>query len=484
MTGNQEFREKRWLALILLCSAQFVVVLDASIVNVALPSIGEALHFSQENLPWVVNAYVLTFGGFLLLGGRTADLVGRRRVFMAGLLLVAVASLAAGFAATEGQLIAARAAQGLGAAIISPAALSIVTTTFSDGAERNKALGVWGAVAGSGGAAGVLLGGILTDGLGWEWVLWVNVPVSLIAFALSPRLIAESRAESQTRAFDVAGAITVTAALSILVYALVDANSAGWGSSQTIGLIALSALLLAAFVAIELRAAKPLVPFSIFRIRTLTGANVVGLLVGASLFSMFFFISLYMQQVLGYSPIHAGLSYLPLAVLIMASAGVASQLVTKLGYKPVLAAGMLFIVVGLTWFSRVSADGGFTTDILGPSLFAAAGLGFAFVTTTIAAVSGVEENEAGLASGLINTSQQIGGALGLAVLSAIAISRTDDAISSGTASAVSLTEGFQSAFLGGAVIALLGFVLTLVLIRSSDSRAHVELGKQAAAEAA
>ena len=240
MSTNGEYREKRWLALILLCSAQFVVVLDASIVNVALPTIGKALDFSQENLPWVVNAYVLTFGGFLLLGGRTADLLGRRRVFMAGLMLVAVASLAAGFAATEGQLIAARAAQGLGAAIISPAALSIVTTTFSDGAERNKALGVWGAVAGSGGAAGVLLGGILTDGLGWEWVLWVNVPVSLIAFALSPRLIAETRMEGEKRVFDVAGAVTVTAALSILVYALVDANDAGWGSTQTIGLIVLS----------------------------------------------------------------------------------------------------------------------------------------------------------------------------------------------------------------------------------------------------
>ena len=485
MSANGEYREKRWLALILLCSAQFVVVLDASIVNVALPTIGEALEFTESSLPWVVNAYVLTFGGFLLLGGRTADLVGRRKVFMAGLMLVAVASLAAGFAATEGQLIAARAAQGLGAAIISPAALSIVTTTFSDGAERNRALGVWGAVAGSGGAAGVLLGGVLTEGLGWEWVLWVNVPVSLIAFALSPRLIAESRAESETRVFDVAGAVTVTAALTVLVYALVDANSAGWGSTQTIGLIALAALLMAAFIAVELRAAKPLVPFSIFRIRTLTGANVVGLLVGASLFSMFFFITLYMQQVLGYSPIHAGLSYLPLSLVIIASAGIASQLVTKLGYKPVLATGMLFIAVGLLWFSRVSVGGGFTTDILGPSLFAAAGLGFAFVTTTIAAVSGVEEHEAGLASGLINTSQQVGGALGLAVLSAIAISRTDSVMSSGHSSVPNgLTEGFQAAFLGGAAIALLGFVLTLVLIRGADSRAHVELGKEAATEAA
>ncbi len=484
MTSNGEFREKRWLALVLLCSAQFVVVLDASIVNVALPSIGRALDFSQENLPWVVNAYVLTFGGFLLLGGRTADLLGRRRVFMAGLALVGIASLVAGFATTEGQLIAARAAQGLGAAIISPAALSIVTTTFSDGAERNRALGVWGAVAGSGGAAGVLLGGILTDGPGWEWVLWVNVPVSILIFALAPRLIAESRAEHETRAFDVAGAVTVTAALSILVYALVDATEAGWGSSQTIGLIALSVALLAAFVAIELRSTKPLVPFSIFRIRTLTGANVVGLLVGASLISMFFFISLYMQQVLGYSAIHAGLSYLPLSLVIIASAGVASQLVTKVGYKPVLATGLLFIFNGLLWFSRVSVGGGFTTDILGPSLFAAAGLGFAFVTTTIAAVSGVEEREAGLASGLINTSQQVGGALGLAVLSTIAVSRTEDLTTAGPPSADALTEGFQAAFLGGAGIALLGFFLTLILIRGSDSRAHVELGKQAATETA
>jgi EmrB/QacA subfamily drug resistance transporter len=479
MRAEGEFQEKRWLALVLLCSAQFVVVLDASIVNVALPSIGKALDFSQENLPWVVNAYVLTFGGFLLLGGRTADLLGRRRVFMAGLMLVAVSSLAAGFAATEGQLIAARAAQGLGAAIISPAALSIVTTIFRDGAERNKALGVWGAVAGSGGAAGVLLGGVLTDGLGWEWVLWVNVPVSLIAFGLAPRLIAESRAETETRAFDVAGAVTVTAALSILVYAVVDATSKGWGSTQTLGLIGLSLVLLAIFVAIELRATKPLVPFSIFRIRTLTGANIVGVLVGASLFSMFYFISLYMQQVLGYSAIHAGLSYLPLALTIMASAGIASQLVTRLGYKPVLAMGMLFIVIGLLWFSQVSVGGGFATDILGPSLFAAAGLGFAFVTTTIAAVSGVEEHEAGLASGLINTSQQVGGALGLAVLATIATSHTENLLSDGSGLKPALTDGFQTAFLGGALFALAGFFLTLFLIRGSDSRAHVELGKSA-----
>jgi len=480
VTTAQEYESRRWIALVLLCFAQFIVVLDASIVNVALPSIGKGLDFSQENLAWVVNAYVLTFGGFLLLGGRMADLLGRRRVFIGGLLLVAAASLAAGFAATEGQLIAARAAQGLGAAIISPAALSIVTTTFRDGAERNKALGAWGAIAGAGGAAGVLFGGILTDGLGWEWVLWVNVPVALIAAALAPRLIAESRSESATRHFDTAGAITVTAGLSILVYAIVDATDAGWGSPQTIGLIGIATALIASFVVIELRSQAPLMPFRIFRLRTLTGANIVGLLVGASLFSMFFFITLYMQQVLGYSAIHAGLSYLPLALTIIVAAGIGSQLVTKIGFKPVLTLGMGFIVAGLLWFSQVSVGGSFTSDILGPSLLAAAGLGFSFVTTTIAAMTGVRDQESGLASGLINTSQQIGGALGLAVLATIANTRTDDLMASagGDHSALTnaLNEGFQAAFLGGAVIAAIGLVLTLVLIRSSDSRAHVELG--------
>jgi EmrB/QacA subfamily drug resistance transporter len=483
MTEAAQYRERRWFALILLCFAQFIVVIDAAIVNVALPSIGEGLGFSQENLAWVVNAYVLTFGGFLLLGGRMADLLGRRRVFLAGLVLVAVASLAAGFSANEGQLIAARAAQGLGAAIISPSALSIITTTFSDGAERNKALGAWGAVAGLGGAAGVLFGGILTDGLGWEWVLWINVPVALVVAALTPPLVAESRSESETRHFDAAGAVTVTAGLSVLVYALVDATEAGWGSTQTLGLLALSAALIAAFVAIELRSQSPLVPFRIFRLRTLTGANVVGLLVGASLFSMFFFITLYMQQVLGYSAIKAGLSYLPLALMIIVASGIASQLVTRVGFKPVLIAGMTFIAVALVWFSQVSVGGGFVTDILGPSLVAATGLGFAFVTTTIAAVSGIRDQESGLASGLINTSQQIGGALGLAVLATIANSRTDNVVASsgGDPSALTnaLTEGFQSAFLGGAAIAALGLVLTLVLIRGRDSRAHVEIGRRA-----
>jgi EmrB/QacA subfamily drug resistance transporter len=479
---SQEYLASRWTALILLCAAQFVVVLDASIVSVALPSIGRGLHFSEANLPWVVNAYVIAFGGFLLLGGRAADLLGRRRVFMAGLLVVAVASLAAGFSANEGQLIAARAAQGLGAAIISPSALSIVTTLFRDGVERNKALGVWGAVAGSAGAVGVLLGGILTEGLGWEWVLWVNVPVSLIALALTPGLIPESRSESATRHYDVAGALSVTAGLSLLAYALLDANSAGWGSTKIVGLLALSVALIGAFVVIELRSKAPLVPFRIFRLRTLTGANVVGLLLGASLFSMFFYISLYMQQVLSYSPVHAGLSYLPLAVTLIVAAGLGGQLVTRFGFKPILAVGMLLVALGLLWFSRVSVGGDFVGDILGPSLLAAIGLGFGFVTSTIAAVSGVEEREQGLASGLINTSQQIGGALGLAVLSTIATSRTDHVLASGASNLPgALTEGFQSAFLAGAVIAALGLVATLILIRSRDSRAHAEMANAQAA---
>ncbi len=461
-----------WTILALLSIAQFVVVLDASIVNVALPTIGNALNFSESSLPWVVNAYVLTFGGFLLLGGRLADLLGRRRVFMSGLVLFALASLAGGLSTTEEQLIAARAVQGLGGAIVSPAALSIVTTTFRDGAERNRALGVWGAVAGSGGAAGVLLGGVLTTYVGWEWVFLVNVPIGLIAAAITPTLIAESRSEGQRRQFDLTGAVTVTAGLSILVFALLDANTVGWGSVRTIALLAVSVVLIAAFIAIERRSAAPLVPFRIFRLRTLTGANIIGLLLGASLFSMFFFISLYMQQVLGYSAIRAGVSYLPLALTIILTAGVASQLVTRVGFKPILTAGMVLIAAGLAWFSEISAHGDYVSDILGPSLVAGAGLGFAFVPVTIAAVSRVDEQDSGLASGLINASQQVGGALGLAVLAAISTSVTRSSLAPEV-----LTDGFRDAFRAGVGFALLGLLATLLLIRSSDSRAHAELGR-------
>jgi EmrB/QacA subfamily drug resistance transporter len=481
MTTDQATLERRrWIALALLCVAQFVVVLDASITNVALPTIGESLSIDQDSLSWVVTAYALTFGGFLLLGGRLADLLGRRRVFIGGLILFAIASLVGGFAESEGMLIAARAVQGLGAALLSPAALSIITTTFRDGSERNKALGVWGAVAGSGGAAGVLLGGVLTEYLGWEWVLWVNVPIGVAAAALAPSLIMESRAESETRSFDVAGAVSVTAGLSILVYALIEAPDAGWGSGQTIGLLAAALALLAVFVMVELRSAAPLMPFSIFRIRTLTGANVVGILTGASLFSMFFFISLYMQNVLGYSAIKAGVSYLPLALTIIISAGLASTLVTKVGYKPILAAGMVFIGAGLVWFSQISPDGTFLGDVLGPSLLAAVGLGLAFVPQTIAAVAGVKEHLAGLASGLINTSQQVGGALGLAVLSTVAFPQINDNLAAAAgdpaAAPAILTDGYADAFLAGAALAVLGLIATLTLIRGKDSRAHMELG--------
>src|SRR3954451_10606196 len=335
------------MALALLAAAQFVVVLDASIVNVALPSIGRDLGFAQDDLSWVVNAYTLFFGGFLLLGGRLADLLGRRRIFIWGMWLFALASLAGGLAQSDVWLVAARAVQGLGAAILSPAALSILTTTFAEGADRNKALGVWGAVAGSGGAAGVLLGGVLTDALGWQWGLFVNVPIGIAAAAIAPTLLAESRREGDERNFDLLGALTSTAGLVILVYAVVKAVDNGWGSATTLRLLALSFSLLAAFAVIETRARQPLVPFRVFRIGSIAGANITGVLTGAALFSMFFFISLYMQQILGFDALEAGLAYLPLAVSIILAAGVASQLVTRLGARPVLVFGLVLVVIGL-----------------------------------------------------------------------------------------------------------------------------------------
>ena len=456
--------DRRWVALALLALAQFVVVLDASIVNVALPSIGEALHFAQDDLSWVVNAYTLTFGGFLLLGGRMADLLGRRRMFIAGLVLFAGASLAGGLAQSDVWLIAARAVQGLGAALLSPAALSLVTTLFEEGAERNKAMGVWGAVAGSGGAAGVLLGGMLTEWAGWEWVLFVNVPIGLAAALLAPRLLPESRNEG-ARHFDIAGAVTVTAGLSLLVYSLVNANSAGWGSTETLSLIALALVLVASFVFIELRTKAPLVPFpGIFRLRSVSGINVTGLLIAMALFSMFFFISLYMQQVLGFSPLQTGVAYLPLAVGIIVSAGLASGLTTRFGIKPVLVMGLLLTAVGLLWFSQISVGGSYWADIFGPALVSSLGLGFSFVPMTIAAVAGVEPHEAGLASGLINTSQQVGGALGLAILAAIADSRRDSLLHAGSSLPTALTEGFQTALTVGAGFALFGALLAFLLV--------------------
>jgi EmrB/QacA subfamily drug resistance transporter len=470
-------QERKWLALALLAAAQFVVVLDASIVNVALPSIGTALDFSQDNLSWVVNAYTLTFGGFLLLGGRMADLLGRRRLFIGGLILFAGASLAGGLAQNDVWLIAARAVQGLGAALLSPAALSLVTEIFKEGAERNTAMGVWGAVAGSGGAAGVLLGGMLTEWAGWEWVLFVNVPIGLAAAFLAPRLLPESRNDG-ARHFDIAGAVTVTAGLSLLVYSLVNANQAGWGSAQTLILLAIAAVLITTFVFVERTTKAPLVPFpGIFRLRTISGINVTGLLIAMALFSMFFFISLYMQQVLGYDALEAGIAYLPLAVGIIISAGIASQLITKFGVKPVLVAGLILTAIGLYWFAQISPSGTYVGDILFPALISAFGLGFAFVPMTVAAMAGVEPHEAGLASGLINTSQQVGGALGLAILAAIANSRTDSLTETGSALPVALTEGFQSALLVGSAFAVVGAVLALLLVGRANGMESPETGE-------
>ncbi|NEE04216.1 MFS transporter [Phytoactinopolyspora halotolerans] len=361
----------------------------------------------------------------------------------------------------------------MAAAIIAPSALSIVTTIFRDGAARNKALRAWGAVSGGAGAAGVLLGGVLTDGLGWQWVLWVNVPIGVAVAVLTPRWIPESRMEASTRRFDIPGAVTGTGGLALIVYAIVNAGEAGWGSVETMGLLAAAVVLLGTFVAIEGRSMAPLVPFRILGNRSLTGANVAGLLVGGSVVSMFFFVTLYMQQVLGYSPIEAGLAYLPLTAMIILCSGVASQLVTRFGARSIFVIGLGLVVVALLWFSRVAVDGGYATDVLGPSLVAGAGFGLAFVPMTIAAVSGVQEQESGLASGLINTSQQIGGALGLAVLAAIATSRTDSLLASNNddpaALADALNAGFQNAFVGGAVVAAVGAVLALAIIPSRDN---------------
>jgi EmrB/QacA subfamily drug resistance transporter len=480
MTSLDTPRAKN-LALLLLAMTQFMIVVDASIVNVALPSIGRELEFSRENLSWVINAYTLVFGGFLLLGGRMADLLGRRRLFMLGLGVFSVASLVGGLSSNDVMLVIARAFQGLGAALVSPAALSIVTTTFAEGAERNRALGVWGAVAGAGGAAGVLLGGVLTEYLGWEWVLWVNVPIGALAIFLAPRLLPESRDEVEHRTFDLPGAFTVTAGLALLVYTIVDAESAGWTSGQTLGLGAVALVLIGTFLAIESRTRAPLMPLGIFRLRTLRGANVVGLLIGMSLFSMFFFISLYLQQVLGFSALETGLAYLPLSIFIILSAGAASQLVTRLGFKPPLTAGLVLIAIGLLWFSRVDPGGSYVGDVLFPSLIVAVGLGFSFVPVTIAAVTGTSPAEAGLASGLINTSQQIGGALGVAILASVANSVTNGSTAGNPGAA--LTEGFQSAFLVGAGFAVLGAILTQVLISSRDSREMVEKAKAGEAPA-
>ena len=456
---------RKWLALALLSVVQFMVILDVAIVNVALPSIQVDLGFSQENLQWVISAYALVFGGFLLLGGRSADLLGRRRIFLGGLVVFTLASLFAGLAWSDTSLIAARVFQGLGAAIITPAALSILSTTFAEGRERNIALGAWGAVGGFGAAAGVLLGGILTDALSWEWIFFVNVPVGVLAIVLAPILLNESR-DTSVKTFDVPGAVLVTAGLSSLVYSITQAGSDGWLAGRTVGFFLGSIALLAAFVGWELRHPEPLMRFGLLRTKTVTGANVAGFILGTAMFSMFLMLTLYMQQVLGYSAMKTGVAYLAVAGTAILWSAVAAQLVTRIGVKPVLVAGMTLLTAGLVTFTQVPVDGSYVSNLLPGFLLIGAGIGFSFVPITIAALAGVQAAEAGLASGLINTSQQIGGALGIAALSTIATTRTSDAVSTGSAVPTALVDGFTGAFLAGAIIAAIGIVASLALIRS------------------
>ena len=458
---------RKWLALALLSAVQFMVILDIAIVNVALPSIKVDLGFSQENLQWVISAYALVFGGFLLLGGRAADLLGRRRIFLAGLVVFTIASLFAGLAWSEASLIGARIFQGLGAAIITPAALSILSTTFVEGRERNIALGVWGAVGGFGAAAGVLLGGILTDALSWEWIFFVNVPVGATALLLAPLLLHESR-DARVKRFDLPGAVLVTSGLSSLVYAITQAGQEGWLAGKTLAFFAASLALLGGFVAWERRHPEPLMRFGILRTKTVSGANAAGFILGTATFAMFLMLTLYMQQVLGYSAMKTGVSYLAVAGTAILWSAVAAQLVTRVGVKPVLVTGMTALTAGLVYFTQVSVGGSYVANLLPGFLLVGIGLGFSFVPISIAALAGVQPAEAGLASGLINTSQQIGGALGIAALSTIATSRTDDALASGSALHVALVDGFQGAFIAGVIVAGLGIVAALTLIRRDE----------------
>jgi len=460
-------QQRKWLGLALLLAAQFMVVLDIAIVNVALPSIQKDLAFTQENLQWVVSAYALFFGGFLLLGGRVADLVGRRRMFMIGLVVFAAASLFSGLAWSEASLIVARSAQGLGAAIITPAALSILMTTFAEGKERNQALGAWGGVGAFGAVAGVLLGGVLTDALNWSWIFFVNVPVAIGAIALAPLLLNESR-DARVKSFDLPGAVLVTSGLVTLVYGITQANNYGWGSLTTWAIFTAAALLIGGFLFWETRVSEPLVPFSIFKLRTLVGANATGLILGTASFSVFLMLTLYMQQVLGYSAMKTGVAYLAIAATAILWSGIAAQLVTRVGVKPVMVAGMVFLTAGLLWFTQVSVGGTYVGDLLPGFLLMSVGLGFSFVPISIAALAGVKNDEAGLASGLFNTSQQIGGALGIAVLSAVATSVTSNHVADGATVSAAAVDGFQAAFIGAAALAAVGILITLFVLRRSD----------------
>jgi len=457
-----------WVILVLICFAQFMVVLDATVVNVALPSIQRDLGLSEANLQWIVNAYTLVFGGFLLLGGRAGDLLGRKRLFLGGLVVFTTASLLDGLAVNSGMLIGSRALQGLGAAFISPAALAIISTTFKEGADRAKALGVWAAIAIGGSAVGLVLGGALTQELSWPWIFFINVPVGVAVFLFSLRLVPESKDEAAHRSFDVAGAVSVTGGLMALVYAIVQAQRDGWGSLQTIGTFVFAAALLVGFVFIELRATAPLVRLSIFRIRSLTTANVVMFFVASGLFAMFFFNSLYIQRVLGFGPLKAGLAFLPFTAGIILSAGFASNFAPKIGVRPVAIGGLIVTGVGMLLLTRLPVGGSYAADVLPALIVTSLGLGCVFLPLTLVATTGLENEDQGLASGLFNTSQQVGGALGLAILTTFAASRTSG--DHGVSKSAALVDGFHYAFAGGAIFVALALAVLLALLR----RQHVE----------
>jgi EmrB/QacA subfamily drug resistance transporter len=449
-----------WVVLVLICLAQFMVILDATIVNVALPSIQKDLGLSEANLQWIVNAYTLVFGGFLLLGGRAGDLLGRKRLFLIGLVVFTSASLLNGLSHSSGELIGFRALQGLGAALISPAALSIISTTFAEGKERARALGVWAAIAIGGSAFGLVLGGWLTQSFSWRWIFFVNVPVGIATFFLSLRIVPESRDEQAAKHYDIGGAVTVTGGLMALVYAIVKAETAGWGSVTTIGFFVLAVALLASFLVIETRSPHPLVRLSIFRTRSLSTANLTMFLVASGMFAMFYFNTQYVQRVLGYHPLMAGVSFLPFTGGIMISAGFASSLAPRIGVRPVAAVGMVLTILGMLLFARMPVGGSYVADVLPGMILSSLGMGAVFMPLTLVATTGLENEDQGLASGLFNTSQQIGGALGLAILSTIAAGQIHD-----QSNHQQLVNGFHYAYVGAAVFVLGGLVAMVALLR-------------------
>jgi EmrB/QacA subfamily drug resistance transporter len=458
----------RWRAFALLAVAYFMTIIDLTIVNVSLPTIGRDLHFSQTSLQWVVTAYALTFGGFLLLGGRAADLLGRRRILMLGLSVFTAASLACALATGEGFLIASRAVQGLGAAIMLPAALSIVMNMFAEGAERNKALGIWGALGAAGATVGLITGGLLTRYAGWQYIFYLNVPIGAAALALAPRIVPDSRLAAARRRFDAVGAIAGTGALVLLVDAISQAPQYGWGATRTVVLLAVSVALLVTFLVIEDRVESPLLPLGIFRLRTLAGANTAGLLLGASFFGFIFVGTLYMQQVLHFSALQSGAAWLATSLTSITLAGLSQWLVTRGGAKVVMATGMALIGAGVIWATQVPVHGHFLANLAGPFIIAGAGTAFAFIPVSIAALAGVQEHQAGLASGLLNTSQQLGGAIGIAIATGVATSHTQTLVHAGDAIPTALTGGFQSAFWVLGAIALLAIPAIFALVRRDE----------------